>query len=130
MEEIWKPVPRYEEYYEVSNLGRVKRTKSGIGTQSGRILKGYTDPDGYKRVDLTVNNKSKGFFVHRLVATAFLSNPENKPQVNHIDGNKQNNNISNLEWVTQEQNMAHAWRIGLTKGNTGKHFTHHKHQEL
>lgn len=118
--EIWKPIVDYEEYYEVSNLGRVKRIKAGMGARASKILKQYLGSDGYMRIGLTVNNKEKYFFVHRLVATAFIPNLENKPQVNHIDGNKLNNSVSNLEWVTAQENIDHAWRTGLLSEKSRK----------
>jgi Tol biopolymer transport system component len=70
-------------------------------------------PNKSKKGYLTVNIKQKTTLVHRLIAETFISNPENKPQVNHIDGDKTNNNINNLEWTTNEQNMKHSWKIGL-----------------
>lgn len=112
--EIWKPIIGYEGYYEVSNLGRVRRIKRGRGTQVGRLLKGWLDYDGYWGVLLTKNNKSMCYSIHRLVAKAFLPNPENKTQVNHIDGDKQNNSVTNLEWCTPKENIQHAWRTGLS----------------
>lgn len=74
-------------------------------------IKPHPDKDGYLKVRLWSGQKYKNFFVHRLVAEAFIPNPENKPQVNHIDGNKTNNNIFNLEWVTQSENMRHCFDV-------------------
>lgn len=78
--------------------------------------------DGYSRMELYKDKKPKMFNVHRVIAEVFIDNPENKPFVNHIDGNKQNNKFENLEWVTQKENIEHAHRIGLSKKqkvNTG-----------
>ncbi|HDV4621062.1 TPA: HNH endonuclease, partial [Bacillus anthracis] len=75
---------------------------------------------GYIQIDLTKNNKKKTFRVHRLVAVHFLPNPENKPEVNHEDGNKENNNVGNLKWVTPKENMNHAYKFGLSKGMKGE----------
>ena len=107
--EIWLPIPNFEGLYEVSNLGRVKRLHS----KTTRILVPYITRRGYGRVVLSKNGKPHKWLVHRLVATVFVSNPDNKPQVNHIDGNKHNNTANNLEWVTQIENQLHAVRTGL-----------------
>lgn len=124
MEEIYKPVVGYENLYEVSNLGNVRslsRTVNKIRS-NGRSYKQVTEPkqltiqngaSGYSYVYLQVEPKPKNCTVHRLVAEAFLPNPEHKPTVNHIDGNKQNNCISNLEWATYSENELHAIKTGL-----------------
>ena len=101
------------ENYEVSNLGRVKNIKSG------RILKPKLRRDGYLGFRLYENNKQKYLLLHRIIATAFIDNPEEKPQVNHIDENKLNNDLSNLEWCTAKENMIHGTR---TKRAAEKHF--------
>lgn len=97
-EEIWKEIKGFEGLYEVSTKGRVKNIKTG------RILTGGYTKNGYKIVYL----KDKFYYVHRLVALAFLDNPDNLPQVNHIDENKKNNDVKNLEWVTASQNQRHS----------------------
>ena len=105
--EQWRAVEGYPGY-EVSNLGRVKG--------HGKIMKPYKHRVTYKMVDLYKSGKrvARGM-VHRMVANAFIPNPDNKPEVNHIDGNKHNNDISNLEWCTHHENMSHAWNTGLIK---------------
>ncbi len=123
MEEIWKDIKGYEGYYQVSNQGRVRRIKSGKSTQKGRILKTSSKFDEYSRTGLSINGKVCWLTIHRLVAEAFIPNPEKKPCVNHIDGNKRNNVVSNLEWCTYSENNRHAYRIGLNKGTTGIHYT-------
>ena len=107
MKEIWKDVKGYEGMYCVSNFGRVKSFKR----KKAMILKPFYNMDGYLNVELRDSKSRKTISVHRLVAIAFVPNPLNKPQVNHIDEVKTNNNISNLEWVTQKENMNHGTRI-------------------
>lgn len=99
--EYWKPVVGYEGHYQVSNFGRVKSIKFG----KERILKQHINiKGGYYYVCLLKNGKHKNYYVHRLVAQAFLPNPYKLPQVNHKDENKTNNNVDNLEWCTNEYN--------------------------
>ena len=92
------------EKYEVSNLGKVRNIKSG------RILKPSLHKNGYSRHFLCENNKRKHLYLHRIIATAFIDNPGEKPQVNHIDENKTNNDLSNLEWCTVKENNIHGTR--------------------
>ena len=124
--EEWKDIEGYEGIYQVSNFGLV-RTVPGKTTIRmlngepqtrhwiGRTLKQKTDRGGYKRVTLWKNRRGKDFLVHRLVCAAFHDNPEDKPSVNHIDGNPANNSASNLEWVTPRENLLHAFDTGLNK---------------
>lgn len=106
MLEIWKQIKEYPRY-SVSNLGRVKNNNTD------KVLKGYMDFKGYQRVCIHCRDEGirKDLKVHRLVAEAFVPNPDNKPQVNHIDGNKQNNAASNLEFCTNQENQLHAYRV-------------------
>lgn len=106
-EEIWKDIPDYEGLYQVSNLGRVKRiifTNNKYNFEKETILKGWITR-GYRYVSLCNNGFSKKYRVHRLVAEAFIPNPDNLPMINHKDENKQNNNAKNLEWCTQKENL-------------------------
>lgn len=131
MEEEWRDVEGYEGLYQVSSLGRIKRLSGVVsfvsrwGTVSIRkikekILKNYYTGDGYKHTVLTKNRISQGYMVARLVAGAFIPNPENKPTVNHIDGNKANNTVLNLEWNTYSENNQHRYDTGLMKPQTGE----------
>lgn len=107
--EIWKDIPDYEGIYQVSNMGRLKRL-----LKNGRenFLCGKKDKDGYVTVILSKNQKKKYCRLHRVVASAFAPNPDNKKEVNHIDKNKQNNEVSNLEWVTTAENIRHSFLTG------------------
>ena len=118
--EIWKNIEEYENYYQVSNYGKVKSLKRIIirsdnkpYLQKEQLLKPGKTKKGYLQVVLTKEFKTKPCRVHRLVAQAFIPNPNNLPQVNHIDGNKENNNVSNLEWVSNYDNMQHSIKTGL-----------------
>jgi hypothetical protein len=118
---IWKDIPEFEGLYQVSNTGLIKsveryvvNTKSSVRKIKEKIKAAHTTSIvDYLYVPLYKNNQGKNVAVHRAVALAFINNPNNKPQVNHIDGNKQNNNVYNLEWVTVSENHLHAFKTGL-----------------
>lgn len=111
MEEIWKPT-QYEGY-EISNLGRVKSYK--VDKVNGKIMKPYHDTKGYLQIDLSLDGRKREnrvhLLIHRLVAIAFLENPNNYPQVNHKDENKENNCVDNLEWCTNDYNAHYGTKI-------------------
>ena len=108
MKEIWKDIPEYEGLYQVSNYGRVRRilfVNNIVTKPKIKILSLCVDKKGYLRVCLNKNGKRKNMQVHRIVALAFISNPDNLPEVNHKDENPKNNCVENLEWCTHLYNM-------------------------
>jgi hypothetical protein len=110
--EIWRDVIGYENLYQCSNLGRIKSLGNGkTWNEKERILKQTIDKRGYCRVMLCKEGKQKKYLVHRLVATTFLDNPQNLPQVNHKNEQKTDNRIENLEWCTQEYNNNYGTRL-------------------
>ena len=125
--EIWKDISGYEGFYQISNFGRVRRLVSWRGNQciskyisDVKIISPYIDNLGYERIHLTIPNRTKQYRVHRLVAMAFIPNPDNLPQINHKDENKTNNCVDNLEWCTQTYNNKYGTRgkrIGTTNHN-------------
>ena len=122
MEEIWKDIPNYDGLYQVSNLGNVKSLNRYVRTCGNakrlvkeKILKATLDNTGYYVVGLYKNNIQSNYHIHRLVIEAFIPNTQNKPQVNHIDGNKLNNCLDNLEWCTASENGIHAYNHNLNK---------------
>jgi hypothetical protein len=136
MEEIWKPVVGYEGYYEISNLGRVKTSAifirhDGNWSEEGGYIKKIkirnqqTNRYGYKTIKLCKLGNCKQMRVHRLVAEAFIPTDNLNNQINHIDGDKTNNNIANLEWVTAAENMRHAWETGLVNKDHTIGSKHH-----
>ena len=136
MQEIWKDIKNYEGIYQVSNLGRVRsltrkvKTFNGLRTTKGQLLKPLKTNRNYFRVDLKQNQKDKYISIHRLVAEAFIPNPNNYPVINHIDGDTSNNKIDNLEWCTQSHNIKEAYRVGRAKPTSGcfkkGHIPHNK----
>jgi len=110
--EIWKDIEGYEGRYQVSNLGRVK-SLNYRHTDQERILQPIPFSHGYLVVNFLKNKKHKTFLIHRLVAQSFIPNPDNKPQVNHINGVKTDNRVVNLEWVTPLENTQHAIKTNL-----------------
>lgn len=126
--EVWLPIEEFQGAYEVSTYGSVRSVTRVIqysDNKPDRVLKGHmlspqVDKYGYVRIRLRLNRKSVTRKVHRLVAQTFIANPKGKEQVNHIDGDKENNYISNLEWCTNSENQTHAISIGLKVIKIGK----------
>lgn len=113
--EIWKPVVGYEGYYEVSNFGRVRSLDRVVNLSNnvfrptkGTIIHPALKPNGYLHLSLKRDGTKKMFYVHRLVALHFIDNPCDKPEVNHIDFDKTNNRVDNLEWTSRSENNRHS----------------------
>jgi hypothetical protein len=120
--EAWRPVLGYEGWYEVSDLGRVRRVRAGPATRPGRILRPHLGGVGYPQVCLSRNNEHLTQSVHRLVALAFLPRESPNQRVNHIDGVKVHAAARNLEWVTDLENHRHAARTGLMASGARQHL--------
>lgn len=135
MKEVWKSVVGYEGLYEVSNIGNVrgldryettvklsalKNTVTQTNLRKGKTRTLSIDKIGYVSINISKNGKQSKGKVHRMVAMAFIDNPDNKPWVNHINGIKTDNRIENLEWCTPMENTHHAYATGLNAGLTGK----------
>lgn len=125
--ETWKDVEGFEGFYQISNYGNVKSLDrfDGIRKIKGRNIKPNLKQNGYLQVGLRREGERKWFSIHRLVAIHFIDNPDEKPQVNHIDCNKQNNNIENLEWVTAQGNCRHAQVNGLMNPPKGENHPYY-----
>jgi hypothetical protein len=122
--EVWKDIKGYEGLYEISNLGRIKsmwRKKESqllFGFyQNGRIITTHTHKNKSIIVSLRKDSKHKRHYLHRLLAIAFIPNPHNKPCINHLDGNRSNNEMDNIEWCTYKENSEHAYNNNLTSRN-------------
>ena len=132
VDEIWKDIPNYEGTYKINNFGEIRRYNT-YSTYDKRIpkyhnIKAHIGKSGYYRVVLNKNNKAKNYLVHRLVAQAFIPNPNNLPQINHKDENKGNNSVNNLEWCTLKYNCNYGTRTQriadkLKIMHKGKHFS-------
>lgn len=124
--EIWKPIPNYNNFYEASNTGKirsvdriVKQRNNRKQLKKGKILSPSINRCGYLVQPLSRNNKLVSFTVHKLVAITFLEKPKYKCEINHKDGNKLNNNVDNLEWVTRSDNLRHAVKNNMITYHNG-----------
>ncbi len=131
MSENWRPIPGYEGFYEAGDAGHIRSvprivvyTNGKTFSYPGALLRPAVTTDGYLRVSLTRNNKGQSFLVHRLVASAFIANPDNKSEVNHLNGVRADNSVANLEWATPAENTKHAFdvlgRVPSLLGKVGK----------
>lgn len=112
--EQWREIPGFESTYEISDIGRIRRKETGL------IRKTFYGKDGYLRIILSQNNTAHQKLVHRLLALAFIPNPENKPFINHRNGIKSDLSLKNLEWVSARENIIHASETGLNPPNKGE----------
>lgn len=129
MQEVWKDIPEYKGFYQASNLGQIRSVDRRISqlanggktrftyTKKGKILSQEKQNGGYLVVSICVNNRRKVCTVHRLVASAFIENPNGHEEVNHRDGDKTNNRVENLEWLSRSENLKHSYRTLKRKGN-------------
>ena len=125
---IFKPIKGFENMYEISNYGIIKSVDRNIICKDGQIkpiksryIRPADNGSGYKFVYLWKDNKQHRYYVHRLVDETFIPNPDNLPEINHIDNNKNNNHVNNLEWCSYGQNIKHAYKTGL-KVATSNHL--------
>lgn len=121
--EIWRDIKGYEGIYQVSNLGEIKSIKKA------RIIKGSLDSRGYPHIQLFKNGKMKCFKTHRLIAINFIPNPDNKPTVNHKNGDRLDSRVANLEWSTHKENINHAIECGLRVRKPSKNVAVTKEQK-
>lgn len=132
MKEIWKDIKGYEGYYQISNLGRVKGLKRKVNSSNGEreiketILNFTDNGNGYKIIGLCRYDKRINFYIHRLVADAFVDNPYNEKEINHIDYDKSNNRVDNLQWCNRKENIMHSLKnrpmFSNTKTNTNEKY--------
>jgi hypothetical protein len=118
--EQWRPATGFEGWYEVSSMGRVRRSRPGKATYVGKILKLHTRKSGHQTVSLRSCGRDRQTEIHRLVAAAFIGACPSGKEVNHIDGKPAHNVPENLEYVTRSENVKHAYRTGLLKARRGE----------
>ena len=108
MNEIWKDVIGYEKWYEVSDLGRVRRVRAASGTRAGKLLKPSMSKHGYCTVNLSKNGRRHLYFIHKLVQGSFVGSVPDGQEINHIDGDKTNNRLDNLEYISRSEHMRNS----------------------
>lgn len=128
--EHWKPIPGWEDLYEVSTTGRIRRIVASGKARAGALMTGSLQSRGYRAVCLSRNNKFTRYYVHRIVCAAFLGPCPDGIEVNHIDANKLNNRLSNLEYLTHAANMKHAHNAGIFRKNFRRKLLPHEIQEI
>lgn len=114
-DEIWKDIPGFEERYQVSNFGNIRSLQDNHGNERIQSRATWVSSKGYQYVQLFIKDVRHNVSVHHAVASAFIPNPEKKYTVNHKDGSKLNNQVTNLEWATYSENLKHAHKTGLKK---------------
>ena len=117
-DEIWKDIPGFEGRYQVSNIGNIRSLQDNHGNERIQARATWVSSKGYQYVQLFVKDVRHNVSVHHAVASAFIPNPEKKYTVNHKDGNKLNNQVTNLEWMTYSENLKHAHATGLKPSPT------------
>ena len=116
--EIWKDIPGFEDRYQASNLGRIRSIQDNHGKYKEHIRATWVSSKGYVYAQLFIKDVRYNISAHSAVASAFIPNPEYKKTINHIDGNKLNNHLGNLEWATYSENLLHAHATGLKQGQS------------
>jgi hypothetical protein len=126
--EEFRDIPGWEGYYQVSNLGTVRSiprtvvSRTGkVYNRKGKVMSQHYSKDGYKVVDVTKEGRNRTLGVHRAMALAFISNPNNKPMVNHINAKRDDNRLDNLEWCTNAENIQHSFNLGISDNRGDKH---------
>ena len=135
MTEEWKPIPGFDDCYEASSAGSIRRTKDGGGQggwKTGYVLSQSRSKQGYKRVNLWTGERQRGFYVHRLIAMAFLGNaPTGRRTVNHRNGRQDDNRVENLEWASHSENYRHALtELGFQPPRGDEHWHAKKNPDL
>lgn len=123
IKEKWKKIKKYPSY-AISNFGKIKRIKRGQSTFVGKILKIRIDTNGYPYIRLYKDGKGKNVKIHKLIAETFIGSCPKGKEVNHIDGNKKNSHVDNLEYVTRSENIKHAFKLGLRNDRGENHYLH------